>query len=113
MASEYVRFSHSEKVYGERNLLQSQLDLLQSTKNLLAYKELRREENILKLSLKSKIKEAAITIRELEKTLPKIKALEAPLDSNEIEEATEEVQETSSLNEELEKIKRKLEHLQR
>ncbi len=72
MKSEYVGLSHGEKVFAQKNMLQSQLEFLSSIKNLKAYKKLRSEEFRLKVELKSKIGALLDDLKRLEKGLPDI-----------------------------------------
>jgi len=99
MVSEYVGLSYGAKVYFQKNSLQSQLELLNSVERIRKYKKLRMRELVLKLKLKSRIKEALGEIRILEKFLPK-----AEYTGKEKEEEEKEMK----LSEEVEKIKEKL-----
>ncbi len=71
MKSEYVKLSGSERVYGEKNLLQSQLEFLDSIRAFKNYKRLRSEEFRLKVGLKSKIGETLAALERIEDLLPK------------------------------------------
>lgn len=71
MSSEYVRLSKPENVYGERNLLKAQMEILKLTKSYEEYKKLRKEEFSLKVILKTKIEEAKNCIKLLDSLLPK------------------------------------------
>lgn len=71
MKSEYVRISHPERIYGQKNFLQSQLEFLNLIKNFRTYKNLRKEEFVLKVALKASIGEALDLIGKLDGKLPK------------------------------------------
>jgi len=73
MNSEYIKISPTEKVYGAKNLLTAQLNILNSHKDIREYRKLRNEEFALKVSLKSKLNEAFSTLEILDKLLPKIR----------------------------------------
>ena len=111
VSSKFIKISHYESLYGQRNLLHSELELLSSTKHLLDYKSLRIEENKLKILLKLKIKECLSMINQLDKTLPKIKISESS-DSEEMQSEIEESIQEDELDAELAKIKAKLSALQ-
>ncbi len=68
---EYVRLSNSESTYSQKNLLQVELILLISKKALQEYKELRKQEFMFKIEVKSRIEETLTKLRDLEKLLPK------------------------------------------
>ncbi len=106
---EYVRISSPEKKYGNKNLLRAQLALINSNKRILAYKELRSKEMLLRIELKLKITEALNLIKTLDKILPHIK-----IHSEEKiqEKIKEEETKQENLEEELQRIKRKLSALQ-
>lgn len=109
MTSEYVKLSPAESFYAHKNLLQSQLEIIMAMKQFKEYKKLRNQELNLKIKLKSKILEMNNLLKELEKTLPKT-ALK-PQSAEEKLAQTEQEKEMLSLENELEKIKQKLEKL--
>ncbi len=102
--AEYVKLSYAEKKYGEKNLLQSQLQLLNSIKHLKEYKKLRKQELLLKIKLKEKVIETIDELKMLDKRLPKVQP------KHKI--SRKENKENLSLENELEKIKNKLKALQ-
>lgn len=69
--SEFVRLSSTEQGYGQKHLLNTQLELLRLMESFHAYKELRGEELVLKVTLKNKIEETLNLIDKLERVLPK------------------------------------------
>lgn len=68
---EYVKLSGVERYYGQKNFLQSELELLHLVKGFKEYKKLRHDELMLKVSLRSKLSEVLELIKKLEKQLPK------------------------------------------
>jgi len=144
--SEYVKIKAPEMSYGEANLLQSQISLINLLKQYQEYERLRKEEIFLKIELKKKIGEAGEFLDHLSKILPESKLLEEQKKREEMrreiiekiegavqqskkqewkhwkenepktkEERTvekEEKEPESSLDQELEEIRKKLERLQ-
>ena len=106
MNSEYIKISPTEKVYGAKNLLTTQLNILNIHKDIREYRKLRNEEFALKVSLKSKLNEAFSTLEILDKLLPKIR----------IDEKTEEIKEKHpedlSIEQQSSLIREKLKRLQ-
>jgi len=107
--SEYVKVSHAENYFGQKNLLQSQLELLRIIGGFKSYKKLRSEELGLKVSLRAKIAEMTEALVKLDKLLPKT--------SYNSEEQKKEISEMRkkrdlSLEEEISEIKEKLRKLQ-
>ena len=138
-------------IFGETNLLQSQLNLLTILKQYQAYEALRKEELFFKIELKKKLGEAKEFLDSLSKSLPESKFLEEQKKKEKIQKefiekveavvqisknkeskywkekepkaikpAPEKVEESekpehiesSSLDQELEEIRKKLEKLQ-
>jgi len=132
--TEYVKLKAPEMSYGEANLLQSQLSLINLLKQYQNYEELRKEEIFLKIELKKKIGEASEFLNNLSKVLPESKLLEeqkkkeemkkeitekvervvqqATKKESEYPKKTEKKEPELSLDQELEAIRKKLERLQ-
>ena len=113
MASEYIKLVYAEKVYGEKNLLQSRLSVLSINKNVKAYKELRKQELDLRLQLKTRIQEAKKALDDLEKELPitKLMSRQRRVEKAEaapVEGAPEEKVMATGLEPEIEKIQKRL-----
>lgn len=111
MSSEYIRIESQDRNYAERVFLSSQMNLLNTIKNLKEYKKLRKEEIILKISLTALLEETLQEISVLDKILPRTQPKEKisfPIQAEE----KEEVSESMSINRELEIIKQKLLRLQ-
>ncbi len=109
MGSEYIRLSNTERVYGEKNLLQAQLEILSIIKRSQAYTKLRKEELVLRIVLKNKIAEILNLLMLLDKILPKTKVVKKN------EKGESEIifdKERFTLEQEIDKIRAKLESLQ-
>ena len=105
---EYVKISFPEKKYGNKNLLRAQLQLIQANKRILAYKELRNKEASLRIELKLKINEALNLLKILDKTLPHVKMHS----EDKQEKIKEEEIKHETLEDELQRIRKKLSALQ-
>lgn len=79
MAYEYVNLSSSEIEYGQRNLLNSELEILETIKLSTSYHHLRKQEINLKIEFKKKLSELKQAVAEFEKLLPDMKE-EKPLE---------------------------------
>lgn len=113
MCAEYVRLSNSESFYGQKNLLQSQLELLDLIKRMRNFKTLRNQELVLKIALKNKVKEAEGMLESLHRILPvshyKIDVVQQP---KKREERVLEKEDFLSLQEEINEVQKKLARLQ-
>ncbi|MAG37784.1 hypothetical protein CMI45_00460 [Candidatus Pacearchaeota archaeon] len=109
-SNKFVRISYPEKLYAQKNLLHSELELLISTKYITEYKSLRSKEARLKIALKSRIGECLSLMKQLNKKLPKVKIPES--DSLDSPSSQEESPQSDSLDKELARIRSKLERLQ-
>ena len=107
MASEYVRISSAEKVYGQKNCLHSQLEILNLIRGFNAYKGLRKKELQLKVTLRAKVESLLQSLESFEKLLPHTSYKpEVARREKEIEK-----EDVSSLEDEVAFIRRKLEKL--
>jgi len=105
MNQEYVLLKNSEKISGAKNLLHSQVSLLNSVKYIQEYNRLRTEELAIKILLKKKIAELEDELNILEKVIPKVK------EKTEGEEKKVSVKKRIDLETEIEEIRRKIEKL--
>ena len=105
MESEFVRFSEAERVYGQKSFLHAQLGMLDMVKSFRDYKELRKKELELKVSLKARIGEAFSLLEKLENKLPKTSFKESKVSKKGRKKVL-------SVKEEMEELKRKLAQLQ-
>ncbi|MBI2632607.1 hypothetical protein HYW75_06385 [Candidatus Pacearchaeota archaeon] len=71
MNFEYVKLSAPEIIYGKRHLLQAQVDLLQTLTHFKSYQQLRKEELMLKIALKTKVEDVLSSVSSFSKLLPK------------------------------------------
>ncbi|MEK6850450.1 MAG: hypothetical protein AABX85_02665 [Nanoarchaeota archaeon] len=110
MASEYVRLSRQEVIYGQKNFLKAQLDVLDLVKHYLFFLKARKEEFILKIRLKNKLEETKNSIILFEKSLPRVYSAET--EAKKKVRFEKESKEVSSLEQEIELIKQKLAGLQ-
>lgn len=78
MSAEYVRLTAPELVYGETNLLQSEVALLTTVQRYQEFKALKKEELFLKIELKRKISEMREFLSALAKILPESRSGEEP-----------------------------------
>lgn len=106
---EYVKLSYPEKKYGQKNLLHAQLQLLNSNKRIIAYKNLRNKELSLRIELKLKITEALTLLKYLDKVLPHVRIHSEEKIEEKIKE--EEIKK-EDLEDELQRIRKKLSALQ-
>jgi hypothetical protein len=113
MAPEYIKILYPEKVYGEKNLLFSQINLLEIHRILHQYKKIREEEFSLKIELKKEADALRNAVEALQKLMPK-STIHPISDEKEQVECKEEpeYQEELSLEEEIDSIKKKLASLQ-
>jgi len=70
---EFIKLNTSEQNYGKKNLLYSEMELLNMLKRFRKYKELRKEELALKSLLKKTVKSLKDEIRNLDDLLPEQK----------------------------------------
>ena len=70
---EYIALNPAEQSFGEKRLLQCEMEVLTTIKRYQLYKKLRNEENALKSLLKKKINELKDEIKSLDHILPHVK----------------------------------------
>lgn len=107
MGAEYVKLSHSERIYGQRNFLQAQLELLDLARGMQVYKKLRMDELVLKVTLKTLIHEVKTLIEKFDRYLPHVKYKAKSKEKGEEKEQWVDL----TLEEEIERVRRKLERL--
>jgi len=113
---EYIRFAGNEYLYGEKNLLKIELGILQFVKKMKHYKKLRQEELASKILFKSKIDELLELLSILDKQLPHSKMIGLIKErkrhmKDKLEGMSEEDKDIYTLDQEVERIRRKLEAL--
>lgn len=109
MRAEYVGLNGTERYFGQGSLLKAQLELLGMIRSFQVYTLLRKEELLLKVSLKMKIEEVQKCIADLEKLFPKT-IYSDPYSVGE-EKVEKKSKEELDLQSEIESIKRKLQVL--
>ena len=105
MSSEYVKLSRPEITYAQKNLLQSQIEILDILKNYRIYQKLRQEELLLKVALKNKIEDVKNNIIFLERLLPRA---HLPKEEKKTTESNILREEDLSLEQEIDIIKQKI-----
>ena len=113
---EYVRFAGNESLYGEKNLLNVELGILEFVKKIKHYKKLRQEELASKIILKSRIGELLELLNVFDKQLPHSKMIGLIKErkkhmNDKLEGMSEEDKDIYTLDQEVERIRRKLEML--
>lgn len=108
--AEYVRLSPPEKGFGQKNLLNGQLELLRLIQSFHRFRVLRDEELILKITLKNYLQETDKEIKRLERILPKAEYKEH---GDEDDEGDEDRKKNLTLEEEIAKVRSKLAKLQK
>ena len=113
MSSEYIMLTGPEVEYGDKNLLHTRLDLLSMIKRYKEFEGSRKDELVLKILLRKKINDLIHDLENIEKLLPKTK-LEKEERVEKIKKKYETIipeKEISTLDTEVEQIRRKLESL--
>ena len=106
MSSEYVKISREEILYGKKNFLKAQLDVLGIIKRYLTYQKLRKEEFLLKIELKNKVEETRNSILMFERGMPR--TYPAENDKKKKIQLEKESEQEISLEKEIELIREKL-----
>ncbi len=75
---EYVSINPAQQVYGKKNLLYCEMELLNSIKRYESYQKLKKDEHTLKKALKKKIAELHEDVRKMLELIPKVKQPEYP-----------------------------------
>lgn len=110
MATEYVKLSSLESIYGQKQVLHTELELLGIVKRIMAFQKLRQEELILKIALKKEFDDTMENLKLLDKLLPHTK-MTGLIKKEFISEEIEEERGVLTLEQEIEQIKRRLEKL--
>jgi len=120
MSSEYVRFSGQEAIMIQKALLNSELNILKSSKNLNQYKLLRHKEQTIKINIKSILDQLKNDLNLLDKSLPKSQVKEEKIERSQSSKTgimesgqIQEYEETdNSIESQLREIQEKLARLQ-
>jgi len=97
--TEYVKIKAPEIVYGDGNLLQAQMSLINLLKEFREYERLRKDEIFLKIELKKKLGETGEFLNTLNKILPESKLLEKQENAEKIQkEITEKIERAVQLS---------------
>jgi hypothetical protein len=103
MKLEYIGIDSSKQVYGKKNLLYCQMEILTILKKIKAYKRIRKEEFALKRILKRKVDELKNILKNLNKILPETKK-----DKFRAAKINHSPKKRKDLESEIEEIKRKI-----
>ena len=114
MRPEHIRIQPEEQAYGEKNILNAQLESISLLKHQEAFRNLRNEEFMLKLALKIKLEEATESLSELSRLLPK-PSMPAPKEMHHLPLiptlTKQKTHHRASLEQEMDEIKRRLQAL--
>jgi hypothetical protein len=106
MSDEFIGLNPPAQVYGIKNLLYCEMELLSILKRYRSYKQLRKQELAIKVLLRKKIRELKAELKTFNELLPKV-------DEEEIHaKAIGEPKRRFELEMEIDEIKRKLTELQ-
>lgn len=111
----HVKFEYDEAIQGKKDILSSEIGLLQIAKAIKNHRTLRAEEFNAKLKLYKKIKELKLNLGKLQQILPKIKVPEILIEKksfNQMEKISKEKQSyNDDLESQLQEIKNRLKEL--
>jgi len=108
MSLPYIKLEYSESIDTRKNILNSEVNLLNLLSKLNKYKKLRRNELVKKTKLKTILRQVKIKLGSLNRDMPKIEMLEL---EQPIREMAFEAKERGKIESELEEIKKRLEEL--
>lgn len=104
----HIQLEYNESIAAKKNILNSEISLINALKRMQNFKDLRKKEIAKKIELKSKINDILSSINFIKKNLPKTKIPEIEM---EIEEDIEGDLKSNSLESELRLIQKKLANL--
>lgn len=104
----HVRIDYDEAIDSKRNILTTQINLINMQKAIENFKDFKKDESVLKLAIKSKLNSAVSKINSFKKIMPKVH--EKKDEKERISEITEKTKE-HSLENELKEIQEKLARL--
>lgn len=107
MTEEYARLMNSEKTFGAKTLLQSQVFLLNAIKNIQKYDSVRNEELAAKILLRKKLAEVEDELKVLDKIMPRVR--EKSGEESETKKAF--AKKGTNLESEIEEIRRRIERI--
>jgi len=112
MASEYVLFDKSELKSLEKTFLMTQMNAISSVKNIREYKKSRAQEFAFKIKIKSFLGEIQNELSVLDKLLPETSFKTEKQEEDLVILPEQKEDKSSSLEDELDRIKRRLALLQ-
>lgn len=105
---EYIGFDETERMFAKKNMLHSQINILEIVKKMREYQKIREEKLAVKMLIKKKASEAIEELKGLYKQLPSVNEKV----KEELEEIKHEHRNREDLELEIEQIKRQIEKLQ-
>ena len=107
MELRHIKLDYDDAVYGKKELLNSELNILKILKRFRSYQLLRRKESIAKSKLRNQLQSIKARIKNLDETIPTKKISK----SKEKKKTLAEDKESIGIRDELDEIRRKLEEL--
>jgi len=108
----YIKLEYNEALQSKKDILSSEIDLLDIIKIIKKYHLFKSQELKIKLNLYKKLKEFRINLGKIQQTLPKIKNLETDDQKEEIAAGIEHKIYDPSLESQLQEIQNKLRDLE-
>ena len=108
MKTEYIKISSEELTYSQKNILESQIDVISLMRTISNYKKLRTEEIMAKLQFKEVIEQLKENMNYLDKLLPNSEFLEDFTNNNITVEKKQEITKSIAMETELDSIKARL-----
>ena len=108
MEALHVRIDYDEAIDSKRDILNAQVHLINMQKAIENYKDLKKDESVLKLGIKNKLNSALSKLNSFKKNMPRIK--EKKEEKERIKEMVEQPK-MHSLEQELLEIQKKLARL--
>src|SRR3989344_58866 len=109
MEALHVRIDYDEAIDSKRDILNTQINLINMQKAIESYSDLRKDESVLKLGIKSKLNSALSKLNSFKKIMPKVH--EKKEEKERINDMIEKPK-TNSLEQELREIQKKLAKLE-
>jgi len=108
----YLKLEYSESVYSKKNILSTEMSLLNIAKIIKKYQLLREEEFILRIQIYKLIKEINSAIRKTKTSMPSIKIPEKQKGDEVQTRERRKIEDNQDLEEQLQEIQEKLKELE-
>ncbi len=112
MEPRHIRLEYSEALESKRQILTTELNILQISKRIKNYKSIRKNEQTLKTKFRTNIIELKSLIQSIQETFPKHEKLEEPKLKKEENKKVEKEYQEKDIQSQLEEIQRKLSQMQ-